>query len=234
MYSKKDFKITLPSVDYLENSKLIKKIGLKCTDLNDDLTDYWAKGENEEKPSAPNVTLYGQITLKSTDSQSGVRLIIQSKIVKDILKHSSKKNKNGLQVIEFGKWYSPNTVQLKNPIGLSFTSRCYPVGEKNAGLEFENSNGRYVLYNDRFHPVVPIKWYYDEKADLLLSVNSLFYSARKVKLYGSQNIIFSLFDILDNQVLPLILDSENDKRSYDEEANKNIQKLKEKQKKLNK
>ena len=39
MYKKEDFEIDLPSLDYLQKSKLIKKIGMQCTDFSGDLTD---------------------------------------------------------------------------------------------------------------------------------------------------------------------------------------------------
>ena len=77
------------------------------------------------------------------------------------------------------------------------------------GLEFESDNKRYVLFNDKFRPVIPIKWYYDKEYNLLLSVNSLFYSLKNVKLYEENSAQLSIFDILEGQVLPLILNSEN-------------------------
>lgn len=233
MYQKEDFKITLPEKTYLENSAIIKNLGLKCTDLNDDFTDYWINGENSDSNSASIVNAYGQIGSKSSDCSSGVRPVIKSKNLKEIVQSAQTKNEDNIKIIDFGQWYSPNTVQLENPTDLKFTNRSYPIGEKNMGLEFESNKGRYVLFGDKFHPVIPIKWYYDEEEDLLLSKHSLFYSLRSPKLYNSNNITFSLFDILNNQVLPIILDSENSKKR-DKSLSQELSELLEKQERLNK
>lgn len=207
MYKKEDFKISLPSTEYLKNSKLIKKIGIKCKDLNNDLTDYWI---SDNKSSVLNVNIFGNIMAKNVDSNSGVRPLIKAKNMSNIIQNSNYYvNEQGILIIEFGSWYSSNTTQLNNPINLFFTGRSYPIGETKMGLEFESDNKRYVLFNDKFRPVIPIKWYYDKEYNLLLSVNSLFYSLKNVKLYEENSAQISIFDILEGQVLPLILNSEN-------------------------
>ena len=207
MYKKEDFKISLPSTEYLKNSKLIKKIGIKCKDLNNDLTDYWT---SDNKSSVLNVNIFGNIMAKNVDSNSGVRPLIKAKNMSNIIQNSNYYvNEQGILIIEFGSWYSSNTTQLNNPINLSFTGRSYPIGETKMGLEFESDNKRYVLFNDKLRPVIPIKWYYDKEYNLLLSVNSLFYSLKNVKLYEENSAQLSIFDILEGQVLPLILNSEN-------------------------
>lgn len=232
MYQKEDFKITLPEIEYLENSAIIKKLGLKCSDLNNDLTDYWTKEEKPDSNAGLIVNAYGQIGSRSSDCPSGVRPVIKSEKLKEIVQSAQTENKDGIKIIDFGQWYSPNTIQLDNPTDLKFTNRSYPIGEKNMGLEFESNKGRYVLFGDKFHPVIPIKWYYDEEEDLLLSKHSLFYSLRSPKLYNSNNITFSLFDILNNQVLPIILDSENSK-NQDKDLSQELNELLERQEKLN-
>lgn len=208
MYKKENFKITLPSTEYLEKSKLISQIGTQCRDLNNDLTDYWTSDNRNNL--ALNVNIFGQIASKNVDSDSGVRPLIKTKNLSDIIQNSNSYiNKQGIPIVEFGSWYSSKTTQLNNPINLIFTGRSYPIGETKMGLEFASEGQRYVLFNDKFRKVIPIKWYYDEEYKLLLSVSSLFYSLRNVKLYKENQASLSIFDILEGQVLPLILNSEN-------------------------
>lgn len=207
MYKKEDFEIALPSLDYLENSSLINKIGKQCTDFSGDFVDYWTSDKENEKGHALSISAYGQAIDRNVDTTSGVRPIIKAKDLSSIVLEKDL-NGNG-SILEFGSWYSSKTVQLTNPTNLKFTGRSYPIGETKMGLEVESDNKKYVFFNDKFRLVVPIEWYYDEENDLLLSVHSLFYSLKKIKLYNGDFVSYSLFDILDNQVLPLILDSEN-------------------------
>lgn len=231
MYKKEDFEIDLPSLDYLQKSKLIKKIGMQCTDFSGDLTDYWTSDQADEKGGALSITAHSQVVRHNIDTPSGVRPIIRAKNLSSVVR---KDVLNGhFPVLEFGDWYTAKTVQLPNPTNLKFTGRSYPIGETKMGLEVESDNKKYLFFNDKFRLVVPIEWYYDEENDLLLSVHSLFYSLKNIKLYNGNFVSFSLFNILDNQVLPLILDSEN-KAMTDESLDSEIQKLLGERRKLDK
>ena len=100
MYKKEDFKISLTSTEYLKNSKLIKKIGIKCKDLNNDLTDYWT---SDNKSSVLNVNIFGNIMAKNVDSNSGVRPLIKAKNMSNIIQNSNYYvNEQGILIIEFG------------------------------------------------------------------------------------------------------------------------------------
>ena len=234
MYNQKEFDISLPELNYLKNSKLISQIGLKCKDFSQDSIGYWITNNHQEEKNALSVTLYGQIAKKSPNSPSGVRPIIKCKNMDNLIQNSKLKlTNNNIPIIEFGTWYSSKSCQLQNPTNLKFTGRSYPIGETKMGLEVESDNKKYLFFNDKFRLVVPIEWYYDEENDLLLSVHSLFYSLKNIKLYNGDFVSFSLFNILDNQVLPLILDSEN-KAMTDESLDSEIQKLLGERRKLDK
>lgn len=236
MYNKDNFTINLPSVEYLKNSKLINEIGIKCTDLSGDLTNYWTSdifNENGREALSACATIYGQIVYRSVDSQNGVRPIITYNDLPNLVKNSKLKLvKNNIKVIEFGNWYSSKTVQIINPTDLEYTSKCYPIGEKRMGLEFEKSNQKYVLFNDKFHPIIPIEWYYDEENNQLLSVNSLFYSLRRSKKSNKENISYDLCEVLKAQILPIIIDSENNQQ--EESLEKQIEMILKQQRNLEK
>ena len=227
MYNQKEFDISLPELNYLKTSKLISQIGLKCKDFSQDSIGYWITNNHQEEKNALSVTLYGQIAKKSPNSPSGVRPIIKCKNMDNLIQNSKLKlTNNNIPIIEFGTWYSSKSCQLQNPTNLKFTNRCYPIGERKIGLEFEKKGKKYVWYNDKIYPLIPIKWYFDEENNLLLSVNSLFYALRKTKSKE-----FDLEKILKNQVLPLIIDSENKKNS-NQTIETQINELLQKQKKL--
>ena len=100
------------------------------------------------------------------------------------------------------------------------------------GLEFEKSNQKYVLFNDKFHPIIPIEWYYDEENNQLLSVNSLFYSLRRSKKSNKENISYDLCEVLKAQILPIIIDSENNQQ--EESLEKQIEMILKQQRNLEK
>lgn len=182
MNQNENLEITIPSTEYLQNSRLIQKIGFQTTNYTNTYEDYWTNTISDYYTNCytffDKVNRFGQLTGNKINTYCGVRPILKGKQIPEIVNHTKKTvKKNGLTVIPFGNWYKAK------PSSLNVKIQCYP------------NNNTYMFVNTDLYNIAPLTWYYDEKANLLLSEKILFSSPIVFSSHDKYNGIFKQSDL---------------------------------------
>lgn len=230
MYQKENFEVTIPSKEYLDNSEIIKQIGLTSKSLDGKTTDYWTSSPSYS--SADNfyefrVTAdgtYGHSTISET---YGVRPIIKAANLKEIIKNNPMHlYQKGLKMIVFGKWYSPKGISVSKITEAE--GKIYQPSPFELAPEIISGEKEYASVTGELHPVMPIKWYYDEESDLLLSEKVLMFAKlNDSETYNGNFTSSSLYKNLNDYFLKSLLDNINQENlpEEQEELLKQIRKL---------
>ena len=168
--NKENLEITLPTVEYIENSKLIKKIGPQCQNILGMYDDYWTSSINKfygrDHSFAHRITRVGNILGgKADETISGVRPILKADNLKDIFKTNINKTK-GIKIVTLGSWY---TIP-KKPQASHLSNRQNSICTL---MSFSNPF-RCMIMVPMSYERAPLNWYYDEENNLLLSEKILF------------------------------------------------------------
>lgn len=169
--NKDNLEITLPTVEYIENSELLKKIGPQCQNMLGIYDDYWTSSISKYYGPAHSfvhrITRYGSVSGgKADETICGVRPILKTNNLKEIAEANTTSKKKGFKIVTLGNWFSPR----RNP---------------NIAPQKNNQNRLITLmsFSNPYHCLImkpmdyqktPLNWYYDEENDLLLSEKILF------------------------------------------------------------
>ena len=240
MYQLEKFKVTIPSKTYLENSKLIKQIGITSKTLDEKQASYWTKTPSYTSAFSAYefiVTKDGEFTHGDVFKDvSYVRPLIKAANIEEIVKSSPMHlYKKGIKMIEFGKWYSQKVIKVSD-IDEPVTPH-YKKDADSLALPVEINGKEYVISANEVHPLVPIMWYYDEENGLLLAEKALFPSLlHHSSVYDGNFKESSLYKILNYYFLPNLFYNINVQNLQESEIDtlKYIKKLTEENEKLKK
>lgn len=219
MYQKENFEVTIPSKEYLDNSEIIKQIGLTSKSLDGKTTDYWTSSPSyssadtfyEFRVTADGT--YGHSTISET---YGVRPIIKAANLKEIIKNNPMHlYQKGLKMIVFGKWYSPEGISVSKVDETE--GKIYQPNSFELAPEIISGEKEYAAVTDTLYPVVPIKWYYDEENNLLLSEKVLMFAKlNDSETYDGTFTSSNLYKSLNDYFLKSLLDNINKENFKDE------------------
>ena len=164
--------VTLLSKKEIEGkSKIFKKVGIDCN------SSYWTRTLTR---------LYHTLEFYMTDTGAlyygyvydgcGVRPILKSDNLEELIKNLKITYENGVEVVEYGQ-YPDLEVQFNIPNNASLK----PTGKKyyyyNSGkgkfyleeyLEYEFDGEKYVNIEDKYYKVKPVKFYVDRENSMLI------------------------------------------------------------------
>ena len=232
MYKKDDFLLTLPSPKYVRTSKLLKKIGLQCSEIGGykgKSKEYWLglARVTQGDPDGVSIDEHGEISDSYLDDILGIRPVLKSPYLSEIINNAKcYRDKHNILVVELGKWPEAQAsygVLIDEISELKFTGNAYPFVSEEYGYEILYLNNKWILYNQKIYSFENIEWYYDKNEDLLLCKNILFsdeigyYDILEIikpeninkHLNGNYFEYTPLYKKLNDEVLTLILSTAN-------------------------
>ena len=206
-------KITLPSKEEVEGkSKVFEKVGAGCGH------NYWTSTLSRFASwhSASEFHVYPLGEFDSWDVQRGlgVRPVMKSDNLNELIKGCKSYMDNGIQVIEYGKFpHMLETVKIDDTSVLKETGREYILPKGNnftmalERLTEYDYNGQKVVYLGKYHPIKPAEWYNDEENNMLISKAVLFESPINVDNpnYDGSFETSELYGYLNNEFIKQLI-----------------------------
>lgn len=209
-----NIEVTLLSKEEVEGkSKVLQKVGMSCG------SQYWT--------STPAYRLWhnyryfyvrssGKIDNLDVIAGYGVRPVLKSDNLDELIKDCTSKIENGIQIIEYGQF--PNlseqfniakpTLLKKTGKEYSFPPQNFLSSQFNILTCFEyDYNGQKVIENQGiYYPVKPFTWYIDRENNMLISTEVLFSSPIHIdpvdnKNYNGDFETSHLYKYLNNQFI---------------------------------
>ena len=212
--------VTLLSNDEVENSKILKQVaamGAECK------SQYWTR-----TPYIYSSWFYAKqflaSNLKVCDNQdinkaSGVRPVIKSDNLDEILKGCKIDKENGVEIVYYGEY--PSLCEESyciNPDNLLSTSRLYYFIKKLSrsnvwrifySKEFNYDGKKIIVYNNEYYLVKPVKFYIDRENNMLISTDVLFNSPLNLSTVVYRGIFehTELYRFLNNEFIKFLKQS---------------------------
>ena len=202
--------VTLLSNEEVEGkSKIFKKVGRGCN------YDYWTRilalfGRYGDAYEFYVTAFGGLYHWVSVSAGYGVRPVLKSDNLEELIKNLKITDENGVEVVEYGQ-YPDLEVQLDIPNN----SRLKPTGKKyyyNYGegkfcleeyLEYEFDGEKYVNIEDKYYKVKPVKFYVDRENSMLISKDVLFKAPINIDNpnYNGKFETSQLYQFLNNEFI---------------------------------
>ena len=116
----------------------------------------------------------------------GVRPVLKSDNLDEIIKNCKSETKDGVQIVEYGRFpLIFEEIEINNPSFLQKTGKAYSLPLKDtypdqfnilSCQEYDYKNQKVVKDGNRYYPVKPIKFCVDRKNSMLISIHVLFNS----------------------------------------------------------
>lgn len=207
--------VTLLSNKDIEENEIIKKIGPACnhiywTSTPSDFNDW---GGASEFP----VTSFGELNGWNYVADGyGVRPVIKTDNLNELVKNSQIKIENGIEIIEYGAY-----PHLFEPVEVSSEETLYETGKNYAMVMLRNSrfllnifevikckeyqykNQRVIKYGEHYYKVKPVEFYVNKKNNMLISKDILFSSTINTdnKNYNGNFETSQLYNFLNNEFI---------------------------------
>ena len=202
--------VTLLSKEEVRKSKILAKVGRGCNcyywtrTLSD--FDHWSLAYESY------VTAKGDLGYCCrVDENCGVRPVLKSDNLEELIKNLKITYENGVEVVEYGQ-YPDFKVHFNIP---NNSSRLKPTGKKyyyNYGkgkfcleeyLEYEFDGEKYVNIEDKYYKVKPVKFYVDRENSMLISKNVLFKAPINLDTqnYNGDFTTSQLYQFLNNEFI---------------------------------
>ncbi len=173
-----NIEVTLLSKEEVEGkSKILEKVGRGCD------YDYWTSTPSLfyswNISDEFRVTSSGELDFGNTCLRYGVRPVLKSDNLEDLIRNLKITYENGVEVVEYGQYPDlevqfniPNNVNLK-PTGKKYYLFYY-FGYLYEDLEYEYNGEKYVNKEGKYYKVKPVKFYVDRENNMLISKDVLF------------------------------------------------------------
>ncbi len=187
MSEKPNIEVTLLSREEIEEkSKVLQKIGPGCKKI------YWTS-DTILKDFAGVVDIFGYIHYHQIHYNCGVRPVLKTDSLYELIKNCPRKFKNGIQIIELGT-YPDLSKKLNVDYSHTFKPQYYryhipAISMIDKSNIFQWYNCQTYIYNNQeiiklrgcYYPLKPAKFYVDRENNMLISVGVLFESPINVK-----------------------------------------------------
>ena len=208
-----DIEVTLLSKKEVEGkSKVLQEIGINCKG------NYWtstpSRFGNDSYAREFCVTPFGDLAYWSHVNYGfGVRPILKSDNLDEMIKNCKSEIKNGVQIVEYGQFpYMFEKIEINNPSLLKKTGKEYSLPPQTTLPSKFNIlsypeyyyNGQKVIEDaGEYYPVKPVKFYVDKKNSMLISKDILFSSSINVddRNYNGDFTTSQLYKFLNNQFI---------------------------------
>ena len=161
--------VTLLSKKEVEGkSKILEKVGIYCN------SSYWTRSQLFTGVcgyyAGFYVTAVGVLSGAGASNIIGIRPVLKSDNLEELIKNLKITYENGVEVVEYGQY-----PDLKVHFNIPNNARLKPTGKKyyyNSGkgkfcleeyLEYEFDGEKYVNIEDKYYKVKPVKFYVDRE-----------------------------------------------------------------------
>ena len=222
---KTNIEVTLLSKEEVEGkSEVLKIVGAGCRER------YWTSTSlgflDFSNAGELSVNGSGALDYSNVSDGYGVRPVLKSDNLNELIKNCKIEIKDGIQIVEYGEY--PHLFEEIETFNFSYlikTGKTYSLPPqkrypKNFVLEKYPEyyyNGQKVIeINQKYYPVTPVKFYVDRENSMLISTNVLFRSA--INIYNvNYNCDFKtsqLYSFLNNKFIKDLMPNEKTKYSY--------------------
>ena len=163
---------------------------------------------------------YGWI---DASSGYGVRPVLKSDNLEELIKNCKSEIKNGVQIIEYGEYPDLfEEVKINNQSFVKKTGKKYSLPPQDtfpAGctlIEYNHNGKKVIEINKKYYPVKPVKFYVDRENSMLISTSVLFKSPinKDTKNYNGKFKASQLYSFLNYEFLKDLMPDEKAKYSH--------------------
>ena len=227
-----NIEVTLLSKDEVEGkSKILEKVGRSCN------IGYWTSTSSSslyvDNDSAREFIVSPSGELNSwayVFGGLGVRPVLKSNNLDELIKGLNSKTENGVQIVEYGEFPDLfEKIKITNTFYLRKTEKEYIIPSSKGLLakfdiyqypEYKYNEKKYIKIDDSFYKVKPIKFYVDRENHMLISKKVLFSSPINIdkRTYNGNFETSQLYEFLNNDFLKELKPSEEQiENLFDEE-----------------
>ena len=245
MTEKPNIEVTLLSPREVEGkSKILQKVGTSCNrpywisepslfnNWNDAYGFFFsvAASDNWNDAFGLSMTSSGALTPGNVIYGYGVRPVLKSDNLEELIKNLKKTYENDIEVVEYGQYPDLEAkVDIPDNVNLKLTDKIYYYPSKQETLlgkvyslndypEYEYNDQKFIYRNGTYYSVKPVKFYVDRENSMLISKNILFDSPISIdkKDYDGHFETSQLYDFLNNEFIKTLMsDNINDKDIVD-------------------
>ena len=207
-----DIEVTLLSKEEIEGkSEVLQKVGIDCGSYYWTSTpshfSYW----NFAYEFFVNST--GTLSYELVHYGSGVRPVMKSDNLNELIKNCKSEMKGGIQIVEYGQFpHLYEETEINNPSFLMKTGKTYSLPPQDgypeqfnilSCQEYYYKDQKVIKLGDRYYPIKPVTWYIDCENNMLISTEVLFSSPINVdnKNYNGDFETSQLYEYLNNQFI---------------------------------
>lgn len=234
---KQRVEVTLLSKDEVEGKlKILEKVGRSCN------IGYWTSTSSSSLYAddclareffvAPSGELH---EWHYVFSSCGVRPVLKSNNLDELIKGLNSKTENGVQIVEYGEFPDLfEKIKITNTSYLRKTEKEYIIPSSKGWLanfdiykypEYKYNDKKYIKIDDSFYKVKPIEFYVDRENHMLISKKVLFSSPLNIdkrtynnRTYNGNFRTSQLYEFLNNEFLRELKPSEEQTENlFDEE-----------------
>ena len=225
---------TLLSKEEIEGkSKVLQKVGIRCGNK------YWLSTPsyfgNWDSAGVFSVSSAGSLSYYAVYYGCGVRPVLKSDNLEELIKNCKSEMKDGIQIVEYGEYPHLNeTVEINNECFLRKTCKEYVLPQQvpltNCFDKYDfpeyDYNGQKVIKEDgRYRPIKPVKFYVDRENNMLISTDVLFVSSINIdnKNYNGDFKTSQLYQYLNSEFIKELKPAEEIENLFDEEETTKIE-----------
>ena len=204
--------VTLLSKEEVEGkSKVLQKVGRSLREW------YWTSTPAYfsfwNSAGEFRVTTTGKLIHANVNYVYGVRPVLKSDNLNELIKNCKSEMKDGIQIVEYGQFpHLYEETEINNPSFLMKTDKTYSLPPQDSYLdqfnilscqEYYYKAQKVIKLGDRYYPVKPVTWYIDCENNMLISTEVLFSSPINVgnKNYNGDFETSQLYEYLNNQFI---------------------------------
>lgn len=211
-------------------SKVLQKVGRGCEEV------YWTSTSSYFSNGCHAYGLFvhssGELGCNSVSFSYGVRPVLKSDNLEELIKDCKSKIKNGVQIVEYGQF--PNLyeeTEIDHPYFLRETGKKYSLPSQKMFIENfilesfpeYDYNGKKVIknYYEKYFPVKPVRFYVDRENSMLISTDALFRSPIDSYHFGYDYTDFKtsqLYRYLNNEFIKDLRPDKQLKTLHDEDS----------------
>ena len=219
--------VTLLSKEEVEGkSKVLQKVGIRCGKR------YWTSTPsyfvNWHGAVEFRVTATGGIPHDVVNNSYGVRPVLKSNNLEELIRNCKSEVQNGIQIVEYGQFPCMfEKAEINNSYVLKETGKKYSLPPQIYQDSFDilsfpeyDYNGQKVIkVNGEYHPVKPFKFYIDRENNMLISTDVLFASPINLdnQNYNGDFTTSQLYQYLNSEFIKELKPTEEIENLFDEE-----------------
>ena len=223
-----NIEVTLLSKEEVEGkSKVLQKVGINCK------RGYWTSTPSLfDRASAADefvVLSTGTLSDDYVDYGYGVRPVLKSDNLDDMIKGCKSEMKDGVQIVEYGEYlHLFEETEISNPFFLKKTGKEYSLPLTNLTIfkfkifnypEYDYNSQKVIKIGEKYYPVKPVRFYADRENSMLISTDVLFNSPinKDNQNYNGDFRTSQLYNFLNNEFIKELKQNAEIENLYDEE-----------------